>query len=425
MATLSDSSPPRRNWTIWLVLAALIVGGTAWWVIEEGPHEIARWREAAAWEAFFAGDVERAIEILDEAIAWHPDRADLYLIRGQWRSELGQLDEALADINRSIELDDGEVKSYRTASGIGWNYAVRSEIYQQLDMPEKAVADWGTIAATEGIGGHPTIVNGEAYARAVGNIELERGLQEAQTAIDILGGDMKAAARCGMFLYRTGEGDAAARQFGRTMDVRQRRYKEVKEQLTAAKAAEPFLGDLLESGRFVRRADNAAASYARALAYRGYCFAKAGKDQLAQADLKEAEELGADLEAAKARLDGVDLDEKAKEEEQKKLFDEASAFSAFLDTRGFLHYRLGDNEAALKDLNLAVEVAEALHDHQVINSVLPPNEYAYYQKQKKKVIAVMRYHRALVQEALGNQQAAQRDLKRVRDLGFEPSPTLH
>ena len=39
-------------------------------------------------------------------------------------------------------------------------------------------------------------------------------------------------------------------------------------------------------------------------------------------------------------------------------------------------------------------------------------------------MAVIRYHRGLLYEAMGQTEAAERDFRRVRELGYEPGPQL-
>ncbi|MEQ8786830.1 MAG: tetratricopeptide repeat protein [Pirellulaceae bacterium] len=417
-----DAPPPRRNWLVWLVFVVLIGGGLVWLVVEEGPREIARWREASAWNAYYAGDFEQANKLLDEAIAWDPERVDLYLIKAEWLMEQGELNEALAAADHAIELDKGEVKSY----GERINYAVRSEVYVQLGQPEEAVEDWETIALEKGIGGNPQILNAKAYARAVGNIELEKALGGANMAVEVLGNDQVNADRAGVFLYRAGRPASAAQMFNRTIDEFAARYEQVKQQQAAAQEVEPFLGELLDASVFERRAENATAAYARAIAYRGQAYQAAGDDERAKADLEQAEELGADLEATKARLEDYVPDD------MQELINQVSMLAAFLDTRGFCHHRLGDDQAALRDLEVAVELIESFYKfvrslpgEQDGRALLPADERKHVVQLENKQIAVIRYHRGLAHEGLGNEELAKRDFDRVRELGFEPSPQLH
>jgi tetratricopeptide (TPR) repeat protein len=99
---------------------------------------------------------------------------------------------------------------------------------------------------------------------------------------------------------------------------------------------------------------------------------------------------------------------------------------AFLDTRGFVKYRLGDSKAAKVDIERAVEVWEKLVAYQEaqglsgVRSYQSETERTSYQK----ALAVMLYHRSLVYDRLGLRDEAKVDRERVRVLGFEPNEQL-
>ena len=87
--------------------------------------------------------------------------------------------------------------------------------------------------------------------------------------------------------------------------------------------------------------------------------------------------------------------------------------ASLIDTRGFVLYRLGNYEAAKAEVDRAIKLFR--RDLQGSSqSVLRDRE----------TLAVMYYHRALVHEAMQNQPAADRDFKKVRDLGSTPNPHL-
>lgn len=85
---------------------------------------------------------------------------------------------------------------------------------------------------------------------------------------------------------------------------------------------------------------------------------------------------------------------------------------AILDTRGYILHRLGRNEEAQADLQRAVEDLEP-----AASAFLPGDPRA-------RNFAVIVYHRSLILEALGKSSEAERDRARVRELGFEPEPSL-
>lgn len=104
--------------------------------------------------------------------------------------------------------------------------------------------------------------------------------------------------------------------------------------------------------------------------------------------------------------------------------------AAMLDTRGFLAYVRGDMKEALPDMERAVpmieqeyaEKAKRLEDQR--RGVSDPREYERELRQLAESVAVIRYHRALVLEQLGETERAESDRARVRELGFEPGESL-
>lgn len=104
--------------------------------------------------------------------------------------------------------------------------------------------------------------------------------------------------------------------------------------------------------------------------------------------------------------------------------------SALLDTRGFVYYRLGRDAEAKRDLDQAVALAEA--QRAPLPAELPrnrpssidPREWSLELKRVDNELAVIVYHRSLVLQRLGDEQGAEADRARVRQLGFTPDERL-
>jgi hypothetical protein len=104
--------------------------------------------------------------------------------------------------------------------------------------------------------------------------------------------------------------------------------------------------------------------------------------------------------------------------------------AAMLDTRGFLYYLHGDLKRALADLDKAVDLVEA--DYALNRKVIAEHHdrlvdlrvaQAEFQNLAANV-AVIRYHRALLREKLGDRAGAEADRRRVKKLGYEPGERL-
>ncbi len=131
----------------------------------------------------------------------------------------------------------------------------------------------------------------------------------------------------------------------------------------------------------------------RAIAWNGLAYARA----LGKRDLEQALE---DIERALA-IFGPD--------------------PAMLDTRGYLRFLGGDLEAAREDLNQAVQTIENQHaELKQRRDYADRREHEQRVRQHAHSVAVLRYHRALIYEQLGEPEQAAQDVGRVRQLGFEP-----
>jgi tetratricopeptide (TPR) repeat protein len=99
--------------------------------------------------------------------------------------------------------------------------------------------------------------------------------------------------------------------------------------------------------------------------------------------------------------------------------------AAMLDTRGFIQYRRGDLKSAKADLELAVKLVEDEYSQAArVTQYIQPREFEASLKAFAQSVAVIRYHRSLVFDALEEPDAAANDRARVRELGFEPGEHL-
>jgi len=116
--------------------------------------------------------------------------------------------------------------------------------------------------------------------------------------------------------------------------------------------------------------------------------------------------------------------EKALENVQRAL-DLAGENAAMLDTRGFIHYLQDDLGAAGSDMDAAVtEMEELLAKVQASSQFADRRDFELQLEMIRQSVAVIRYHRALVNEKLGKADRAERDRRRVRELGYEPDDKL-
>ena len=94
---------------------------------------------------------------------------------------------------------------------------------------------------------------------------------------------------------------------------------------------------------------------------------------------------------------------------------------AVLDTRGFLYYRQGDHEKAIRDLDLAVRgqagrVKKIEKQYKADKSGLYRDQLLFDQR----TLAILILHRMHVLEALGEDEKATSDRKQIVELGYDP-----
>ena len=100
--------------------------------------------------------------------------------------------------------------------------------------------------------------------------------------------------------------------------------------------------------------------------------------------------------------------------------------SALLDTRGYVLWRLGRFEEAFKDIDAAVEEhkPEYLASRRLIERrgtyAVDERTLSADLRRRDEGMAALYYHRALVNESLGDTDQAAKDFVRVSNLGFDP-----
>jgi tetratricopeptide (TPR) repeat protein len=99
---------------------------------------------------------------------------------------------------------------------------------------------------------------------------------------------------------------------------------------------------------------------------------------------------------------------------------------AVLDTRGYLHYLLGNHDAALADMERAVAHGQLTYVHEMarlereMQLRLDRRRQLQQKKALEQSMAVVYYHRALVYDAQGKKDLARRDYQRADALGYGP-----
>ena len=200
LAERSPSRPPnRRAFLIILVILGLLSVPIFSWL----PGEVVRWRMALAAERRLDGDLKEAIQILDAAIAKTPDRPELYLRRAEYYSEAEEYEQAIQDLDQALLV------------GAPANVVIseRSQALHHLGRHAEAIdacKELQRLSQEEHIGSVWEALNALAYARALGQVELEDGLENAEEAIRLAGPNLGVLDTRGYLHYLLGDYESAA-----------------------------------------------------------------------------------------------------------------------------------------------------------------------------------------------------------------------
>ncbi len=201
----SLASPRWGKWPAWAALALFIVLVLGPVVYKQAPREISRWYHAAAVEHHLDGRLADAKDSLDKAAAWYPDDGRLLLQQAEWEREAGDYEGAL----RTCE--QAQARSVHPLRVL----LERSLIHQHLKRWADALDDWKQIAALveegEGTLSNASVLNGLAYARALADTELDKALQDAERAVELLGQNAALLDTRGFVHYRLKNWGAARR----------------------------------------------------------------------------------------------------------------------------------------------------------------------------------------------------------------------
>lgn len=84
------------------------------------------YRDAAS--AYGSADYAKCIELSTEAIKQYPEMARAYALRGKAKKDMGNIDGAMADLDKAVELDPG----------LGEAYFIRAQANEIMGRMEKA-----------------------------------------------------------------------------------------------------------------------------------------------------------------------------------------------------------------------------------------------------------------------------------------------
>ncbi len=280
----AGTEPPHRSPVFGRIfLVALLMAIVAAIVVESPLVDWARssWVEflaKRAIEKYQLDDLQGALRDMDLAIAWlpadtnEPLDAELHRFRASWRLENKQIDEAMEDATRAVELRPNTSDPYLT----------RSIVFQRLGNHERAIADLD-LAVKFGAGRNDEALNARAYARALANVELEEGLADIGQALAAVPNNPDFLDTRGYLYLLHGDTDEALVDMERAVAVAQQQ-RAVQLDRIGRVAASPK-----QFERVKRLLDE---KLSVMFHHRGEVYEKLGRLDEAASDLNKAEKLG-------------------------------------------------------------------------------------------------------------------------------------
>lgn len=118
----------------------------------------------------------------------------------------------------------------------------------------------------------------------------------------------------------------------------------------------------------------------------------------------------------------VEIEGALKDIEQAIEWADRAPNASFIDTRGYVYFRLKRYDEALKDIEHAIKLTEAelAEDTARLDALKSPS-YIREQvlKSYEESLAVMYHHRGEIHEQLGNQEQAKADVKKALEMGYD------
>jgi tetratricopeptide (TPR) repeat protein len=202
----------RWRWAI-LILVPLLLFGRQ--LVDFGRGLVANFQVHRAERDWLRGDVHRALDHVDQAVAWEPDaerKADVIFFRAELHDELGDLDAAMGDYNQVIALLTDGKPLLRPSVGVAEAHDRRAYLHERLGHHREALDD-SKEALVCCPAGPPLerakLLNDHAYMCALAQMELPSGEHDIEEAIQIAGNDPAYLDTRGYVRFRLAHYDAA------------------------------------------------------------------------------------------------------------------------------------------------------------------------------------------------------------------------
>src|SRR3989344_860516 len=155
---------------------------------------------------YLSGDIDRAIEDYNKAIAINPNAAEAYYIRGLAYHKKGQYDRAIEDYNKAIALSPNKVAAYNNRGGA----------YYKKGQHDRAIEDFSKAIALRPNDAIAYYIRGLAYHN---NGQYDKAIEDFNKAIALDPNNAEAYHNRGVIYYSNGQYDKAISDFQKACDM--------------------------------------------------------------------------------------------------------------------------------------------------------------------------------------------------------------
>ena len=211
----SEPSRPKRSWGqfiyryrwgVLLLLLPILFGST---LVVGARQFVAHWLLNKAQVHLERDQLSAALASADRALFWEPDtfeRWQEFETRAEIRAEMQDINGSIDDLNEIIQRLEDPAKARQFSTKLCEAYAMRGWNFERLGRHREAVADATT--ALNLAPDDPTralLLNQRAYIRAIANIELDQGLQDAVQSLALKPNDSRTLDTRAYVLFRLGK----------------------------------------------------------------------------------------------------------------------------------------------------------------------------------------------------------------------------
>jgi tetratricopeptide (TPR) repeat protein len=193
----------RYRWAVLLLLLPILFGST---LVVGARQFVAHWLLNKALVHRERDQLQAALASADRALFWEPDPFECWQefeTRAEIRAELQDIQGSIDDLNETIQRLEDPARAQQYSNQLCEAYAMRGWDFERLGRHREAIADSTTALNLAADGNsRARLLNQRAYIRAIANLELDQGLQDAVQSLALMQNDPQTLDTRAYLLFR-------------------------------------------------------------------------------------------------------------------------------------------------------------------------------------------------------------------------------